>query len=217
MQSVRSSTSWQRGMLLTLWVNRCDAGKSARDIVKRWLRRVHSVPILCREAIRRRRYIMKGHEIAPLTVVHCRPLAGPGILRVGDETSIMGDVHIYLYADVKIGSRVVIGDGVKLLTSSQTLGTGWQEFAKPIVIEDHAWVAENSIIMPGVTIGRGAVIGAGSVVHIDVPEYSIAFGNPARLYPVRRPGPLDYSPIRDMPVFEAWLGPQKAPIPKHQE
>ena len=49
----------------------------------------------------------------------------------------------------------------------------------PIVIKDKAWIGFNCIIMKGVTIGEGAIIGAGSVVRKDVPDYSVAFGNPA--------------------------------------
>ncbi|MGN7086403.1 DapH/DapD/GlmU-related protein, partial [Neisseria sp. P0001.S005] len=49
----------------------------------------------------------------------------------------------------------------------------------PIVIEDDVWIGRRAIIMGGVTIGKGAVIGAGSVVTKDVPPYCVAAGNPA--------------------------------------
>jgi virginiamycin A acetyltransferase len=49
----------------------------------------------------------------------------------------------------------------------------------PIIIEEDVWIGSNSIIMPGVKIGRGSVIGGGSVVTRDIPMYSIAYGNPA--------------------------------------
>nr|WP_321573709.1 acyltransferase [Nocardioides sp. Kera G14] len=51
----------------------------------------------------------------------------------------------------------------------------------PIVVNDKAWIGFNSIILAGVTIGEGAVIGAGSVVTRDVPPYTIVGGNPARV------------------------------------
>lgn len=50
---------------------------------------------------------------------------------------------------------------------------------RPIVIEDDVWIGRRAIIMGGVTIGKGAVIGAGSVVTKDVPPYCVAAGNPA--------------------------------------
>jgi maltose O-acetyltransferase len=52
---------------------------------------------------------------------------------------------------------------------------------KPVVIGDRVWLANRSTILPGVTIGNDAVIGAGSVVMTDIPERSLAMGNPARV------------------------------------
>lgn len=51
--------------------------------------------------------------------------------------------------------------------------------SKPIVIKDDAWIGMNAIILKGVTIGRGAVVGAGSVVTKDVPDWAVVAGNPA--------------------------------------
>lgn len=48
-----------------------------------------------------------------------------------------------------------------------------------VIIEEDVWIGSNTVILPGVKIGRGAIIGAGSVVTKDVPRYSVAFGNPA--------------------------------------
>ena len=53
--------------------------------------------------------------------------------------------------------------------------------SKPIVIEDNVWVGKNVTIMKGVTVGEGSIIALGSVVTKDVPPYSIAAGNPARI------------------------------------
>jgi len=53
--------------------------------------------------------------------------------------------------------------------------------SKPIVIEDSVWVGANSIILPGVTIGRGSVISANSVVIKDIPPMVVAGGNPAKI------------------------------------
>ena len=52
---------------------------------------------------------------------------------------------------------------------------------KPIVVADNVWIGANSVITAGVHIGKHAVIGAGSVVTKDIPEYSVAVGNPARV------------------------------------
>ena len=61
-------------------------------------------------------------------------------------------------------------------------------------------------ILPGVRIGRGAVVGAGAVVSRDVPDHGIVVGNPARLLDRRRVEELNYSPVANLALFEAWLG-----------
>ncbi|MDE6498662.1 MAG: hypothetical protein K2L21_08380 [Muribaculaceae bacterium] len=53
--------------------------------------------------------------------------------------------------------------------------------SKPIRIEDDAWIGMNCIILKGVTIGEGAIVGAGSVVTRDVPAWTVVAGNPARV------------------------------------
>lgn len=53
--------------------------------------------------------------------------------------------------------------------------------SKPILIKSGAWIGERVCILPGVTIGRKSIIGAGAVVTKDVPDYCIAGGNPARV------------------------------------
>ena len=56
---------------------------------------------------------------------------------------------------------------------------------KPIVIEDDVWIGARACILPGVTIGHGAVIGACAVVSKDVPPYAVLVGNPGRIVKMR--------------------------------
>jgi acetyltransferase-like isoleucine patch superfamily enzyme len=53
--------------------------------------------------------------------------------------------------------------------------------ARPIIIEDDVWIGAQTIVLPGVRIGKGSVIGAGSVVTRDVPPFTVAAGNPAKV------------------------------------
>ena len=53
--------------------------------------------------------------------------------------------------------------------------------SKPITIEDNVWIGENAVILKGVQIGRGSIIACNAVVTKDVPPYTIAAGNPARI------------------------------------
>ena len=84
---------------------------------------------------------------------------------------------------IQIGSNVLIGPGVHIYAASHPLDATTRrtlENSKPVTIGDDCWIGGGTIICPGVTIGKGCVIGAGSVVTKDVPDFTLAVGNPAR-------------------------------------
>ncbi|MGT0246943.1 MULTISPECIES: acyltransferase [Burkholderia] len=94
-------------------------------------------------------------------------------------------VNRYTYLDGRV--PLTIGNNVNIshYTLIQTLTHDPQNpdfvcLCKPVVIEDHVWIGARAIISPGVRIGEGAVVGAGSVVTRDVEPYTIVAGNPAR-------------------------------------
>ena len=106
---------------------------------------------------------------------------------VGDETWIGQQCFLHAAGGLQIGARVGIGPGVRVITSAHR-EAGRQTpilFAPielaPVIIEDDADIGVGAIVLPGVTIGRGAQVGAGAVVTRDVPAYAIAAGNPARV------------------------------------
>ncbi len=108
-------------------------------------------------------------------------------MRIGDETWIGQQAFFHSAGGIDIGARVGIGPGVRILTSSHQEGgrdvpifNAPVEFA-PVVIEDDCDIGVGAIVMPGVTVGRGAQIGAGAVVTSDVPPYAVAAGVPARV------------------------------------
>ena len=88
-------------------------------------------------------------------------------------------------ATITIGDDVQIGPNVQLLTPTHPLDAAERraklEGAKPIVIGDNVWLGGGVIVLPGVTIGADAVVGAGSVVTRDLPPGVLAVGNPARV------------------------------------
>jgi len=81
----------------------------------------------------------------------------------------------------------------------------WNHIMKPIIIDDYAWIATNAIILPGVHIGRGAIIGAGAVVSKDVQPYQIVVGNPAKAIAKQRCEELNYNPCEFLASNRAWL------------
>jgi maltose O-acetyltransferase len=88
-------------------------------------------------------------------------------------------------AEVRIGDHVMIGPAVQIYTAAHLLQSEERnqglEVAKPIVIEDNVWIGGGAILLPGVTIGRNAVIGAGAVVPNSVSENLVVAGNPAKV------------------------------------
>jgi maltose O-acetyltransferase len=127
-------------------------------------------------------------------------------LCIGEHTFI-GKVHIATHADVVIGNYVVINDGVKILTASHDVNDpSWRTITKSVTIDDYAWIATDAIILPGVHIGKGAIVGAGAVVSKDVPDYAISVGNPSKVIDKRRINYFNYNPVHFIACYGAWLG-----------
>lgn len=84
---------------------------------------------------------------------------------------------------ITIGNEVFIGPKVNLITINHDPNPENRSatYGRPIIIEDKVWIGIDSTILPGVRIGYGAIVGAGSVVTKDVPAMTIVAGNPARI------------------------------------
>lgn len=106
-------------------------------------------------------------------------------ISIGDNVFINFNMTILDEAEVTIGNNVFIGPNVSIYTPCHPLvaderNTG-VEWAEPVTIGNDVWIGGNTVILPGVTIGDGAVVGAGSVVSRDVPEASLVVGCPAHV------------------------------------
>ena len=104
---------------------------------------------------------------------------------LGDHVFINYMCTILDNNEVRIGSHVMIGPAVQIYTAAhdlqaETRNQGW-ELAKPIAIEDNVWIGGGAILLPGVRIGKNAVVGAGAVVTRSVPANTVVAGNPARV------------------------------------
>ncbi len=116
-----------------------------------------------------------------------------GGLTVGEDTTINRGCRLDTRGKLTIGSRVSISEDVLLLTAEHAVKEA--DFAgtrAPIVIEDYVFIGTRAMILPGVTLARGAVVAAGAVVTKSVAEYQIVAGIPARVIGQRR-SDLDYS------------------------
>ncbi|WP_164988482.1 acyltransferase [Bradyrhizobium betae] len=108
----------------------------------------------------------------------------PWIVSIGDGSILNQGCRIYPSFLVK-GAEIVIGKGVALSPGVTLCGASHDhgslelpDTAGTIRIHDRAWIGANALVLPGVEIGEGAVIGAGSVVTKDVPPWSVGVGNP---------------------------------------
>jgi maltose O-acetyltransferase len=106
-------------------------------------------------------------------------------VQIGPETIINDFCYFENVAPITIGSGVGIAAFTAILTSVHELGPSSQRNGawsyKPVVIEDGVWLGARSLIMPGVTVGRGSVVGAGAVVVKDCEPNCIYAGVPARV------------------------------------
>jgi maltose O-acetyltransferase len=147
------------------------------------------LPTFVSGAVRGRMYRWAGFKVAKGAFIMGNlklTSAFPGFydkLVIGSGVSIADHVTINLDAPVTIGNNVGIAPHVVIYTGSHKLGPGSMRIgaplALPVTIEDGAWIRLAAVIVPGVTIGRGAIVAAGAVVLKDVPPNTYVEGNPA--------------------------------------
>jgi putative colanic acid biosynthesis acetyltransferase WcaF len=105
----------------------------------------------------------------------------PWKLKIGDHSWIGDDAVLYSFATITIGANAVISQKSYLCAGTHDYRSpGFDIQAFPIVIEDEVWVAADVFIAPGVTIGKGAVVGSRSSVFGNLPEMMVCVGSPAR-------------------------------------
>jgi len=123
---------------------------------------------------------------------------GEGSIRIGSHCYVGDHSRIWSAVGIQIGDRVLISHGVNIhdhsahpiaansrhIQAVNILAGTCMDMSSvdmaPITIHDDVWLGFNAIVLKGVTIGRGAIIGAATVITKDVPEFAIMVGNPAR-------------------------------------
>jgi maltose O-acetyltransferase len=107
-------------------------------------------------------------------------VALPGQLTVGNNTVINNGCRFDNRGGIRIGNNVSISYGTCIYTKGHDMDDPeFRTQAGEVVIDDYAWICTNAILMPGVHIGKGAVVLSGAVVTKDVPPYHVVGGNPA--------------------------------------
>jgi acetyltransferase-like isoleucine patch superfamily enzyme len=145
--------------------------------------------------IRNRKYIKIGNNFT--TGFGCRIEALPSDLKnskcieIGQNVQINDYVHIGAVNSVVIGNNVLMASKIYITDHNHGSYTDLESdhplsipidrksIGYPVVIEDNVWIGESVCILPGVTIGKGSIIGASSVVTKSIPPFAIAVGSPA--------------------------------------
>jgi maltose O-acetyltransferase len=104
---------------------------------------------------------------------------------VGDNFFLNVNGKLMDSGKITIGNNVFIAPNVSIITEEHAMDVEQRlaglEYAYPVTIGDNVWICTGAIILPGVTIGKDSVIGAGSVVTKDIPPKSLAVGNPCKV------------------------------------
>ena len=121
-----------------------------------------------------------------VNIEHGAYLGTPAKITIGSNSGI--GINCRIYGPVDIGSDVMMGPDVVIISSNHrfdNLALPMREQGctpcRPVKIGNDVWIGTRVIILPGVSIGDGAVLGAGSVVTKNVPPYAIIGGNPAKI------------------------------------
>lgn len=116
-----------------------------------------------------------------------------GLISFGDNSTLGEYSNVRAVENpIKIGKDVLIAQLVSIISDNHEIRQKDTPIKKqgtsggPVVIEDGAWIACNSVILPNVRVGKGAVVAAGSVVASDVPPFAVVAGNPARVVRYRK-------------------------------
>ncbi len=132
-----------------------------------------------------RRFLLRlfGAKIGKNVII--RPtvtITYPWKVTIGDDSWIGDNAELYSLGEIEIGSNVVISQKSYLCAASHEYDKeDFPIFAQKITIEDECWLATDVYVAPGVTIGKGTVVGARSSVFHDLPSSKVCVGSPAKI------------------------------------
>lgn len=130
-----------------------------------------------------------GHDVVYYPGVWIMPASK---IKIGNDVDFALGVIVTTSGYVSIGDRTLIGYRAQILSANHNVPEGFGRIfdsghvKKSVTIGSDVWIGAGAIILPGVTVGDGAVVCAGSVVTKDVPEFSYVAGVPARVIKYRK-------------------------------
>ncbi len=156
--------------------------------------KLHLTGCVPSHGFRRFIYRIAGIKIGKGSVIHMKAkFYDPRNIIVGEDTIIGEESVLDGRAKLTIGNHVDIASEVMIYNSQHDIeDENFSAIDKPVVIEDYVFIGPRSIVLPGVTIGKGAIVAAAAVVTKDVPPYAIVGGVPAKIIGERKLKTYDY-------------------------
>ncbi|MGB3590276.1 MAG: putative colanic acid biosynthesis acetyltransferase [Nonlabens sp.] len=131
-----------------------------------------------------RRFLLRLFGATVGSKVIIRPTARiqfPWKVAIGDHSWIGDEVNLYSLGPIEIGKNVVISQRSYICTGTHDpQSVNFNIYFKPIVVEEQCWLATDVYVAPGVTIGRGTLVGARSSVFKNLPAGKVCLGSPAQ-------------------------------------
>ena len=122
------------------------------------------------------------NQVGENTVVYSQlTVVLPKNVTIGSNCIIMDGVLMMGAGGITIGNNVNIGAHAKLISNNHDVYHRPVLVVKPVTIKDGAWIGAGSTVLPGVTVGKYAILGADSVATKDIPDYAFAVGSPAKV------------------------------------
>lgn len=144
--------------------------------------------------VRRFFYLTSGMKIGKNSTIHCwARFYDPSNIEIGEGTIVGDNSFLDGRAKLKIGSHVDIASAVMIYNGEHDINSDdFHPIMAEVEIADYVFIGPRAIILPGVKVGRGAIIAAGAVVTHDVEEFKIVGGVPAQVIGERAPKDLHY-------------------------
>jgi putative colanic acid biosynthesis acetyltransferase WcaF len=131
-----------------------------------------------------RRFLLRAFGASIGEGVLVRPtvrIVYPWKLTIGDHAWIGDHADLYCLGEIEIGRNAVVSQQAYLCTGSHDMRSeAFDIFARPIKVEEEAWIATRVFVHPGVTVARGSVVGACAVLNADTEPFGVYAGQPAR-------------------------------------
>ncbi len=155
---------------------------------------LHLVGLVPSHYFRRFFYRLAGIKIGKGSTIHTgAKFYDPKNIAIGKDSIIGEGAVLDGRQKLSIGDHVAIASEVMIYNSEHNIESlDFTAIEAPVKIEDYVFIGPRAIILPSVTIGRGAIVAAGAVVTKDVPPYAVVGGVPAKIIGERRNKSLDY-------------------------